>query len=125
MFNKTEIKQLKNVIIEQQKAIESFHRDKRDKNLILSDVKYQDREILDNKISSIFEKMGLNYVIQQKIEDIYSIGSKVTGKPCNTENEYRQIMIKFKTNKEKYESLRCSKLLKDWRDDKDIRYHKY
>ena len=47
----------------------------------------------DNRISSIFEKMGLNYDIQQKIEDIYSLGSKthVTGKPYDTENDYRQI----------------------------------
>ena len=113
--NETEIKQLKNVIIEQQKAIDSFHRDKRDKNLILSGVKYQHGEILVNKISFIFAKMSLNYDIQQKIEDIYRLGSK----PDDTENDYRQIMIKFKTNKDKYEILRCSKLLKNWRDDKD------
>ena len=59
--------------------------------------------------------MSLNYDIQQKIEDIYRLGSK----PDDTENDYRQIMIKFKTNKDKYEILRCSKLLKNWRDDKD------
>ena len=56
--NDAEIKLLKNVIKEQQKAIDGFHKTNRENNLLISGVSYQDGEIRTDKIKSIVKKLG-------------------------------------------------------------------
>ena len=103
---------LKNVIIHQQRAIDGFHEDNRESNLIISGVLYEDGENVIGKLNIITSKIGLE---NTEIVNAFRIGKKKDG----NEEDYRQIMVKLKSKEEKFIILRVAKSLKGWEEEKD------
>ena len=111
--NESERNSLKNVIINQPKAIDGFHRDKRANNLIISGVLNQDGEILDDKLTLILNKIGV--ACSDEIVQTYRLGKKDAS---NNAEDYRQIMVKFKSTSITSDVIRHAKNIKGWKEDK-------
>ena len=118
-INDNEIKLLKDVIVEQQKAIDGFYKEKRENNLIISGVLCQDDDVVRDKVQIIFDKLEWTSGTMDDVESVCRIGRKVTfNEHDDGREDARRIMLKFKSKKAKYEVLRKTKSLKGWTQHK-------
>ena len=116
--NANELSVLKNVLIEQQKSLDNIQKIKREKNLVMSGIKYDDDEDLSGKVNLVLDKLKVPQV-KKGIVKMYRIGKMELD---NTDEDYRQFLIELQNVETKYNILKESKRLKNWEeiDGKDV-----
>ena len=110
-----ELLTLKEVLIEHQKHIDKDERERRQNNIIVSGIICEDEEEINDKIDTLFQKLELtNSAARRGITAVYRLGKK---KLNDSEDDYRQILIKFQNEKMRNDVLAKGKLLKEWGEE--------
>ena len=102
---KDEISTLKNLLKEHQKPLDTLQKQKREKNIIVSGVICDENENLKEKVLKVFEKTEAP-TTNGDIIKAYRIGKFDHNAD---KDDYRQILVEFKTVDMKHNVLRSSK----------------